>query len=632
MKQSILVLACQMMAAVSLAAGYPYPDFDTVEVSNAAQNRDDWRVNAVDWSGAEKLAEGLLYLPVKMTPDGGWPRRLYCHFARVDLNVPGLTLTGTERCEGWGETMIAGTDYERRTVVEKTGDFVARNRAPVESGGRGRDMRLAMNATSWTPFPSGAGNYWGNINGPFYADGLVISREWCGGPGDLGVFVLKKDGTASVLDYMYSDDAAETSFSVPAFGHRLIRQGTVVEGLPSSDPRPRSAIGVSADHRYVYLLVADGDSSGWSSGCEISVMARLMAAAGAYDAVNLDGGGSSNMVGWDFANSRPLMMGRTSGGFTAGGQRAVGANLGVYCAAVEAKLGTPRLSASASGSKMNISVAVEAVSQRAVDAGCRLVLTVVEDSGAATNVFEQAVGAAGDYGFAFRGDAIGYAYTLALVDREGTVLPGASEASGAFLLGKEKLWFAADAETGVATGGTWTVRTPETDVFEATDKGKVGRVLLCSETTVRDGYAVETAWPALLAAAEAAGAMPHTALMLLETANGGCAWGALVQEPSGPVLCRLRGSRAPQTERRYRTVQEVDFTSGLPRVRYFAGEGAVLELLHDDTGRTSFAGAGETDDVLGVVRRLGSGGELHGFEGFFVVRRGDGMLLLIVRN
>ena len=46
-----------------------------------------------------------------------------------------------------------------------------------------------------------------------------------------------------------------------------------------------------------------------------------------------------------------------------------------------------------------------------------------------------------------------------------------------------------------------------------------------------------------------------------------------------------------------------------PCVRYFAGDadGAVLELLKDASGKSSFAGASKSASVEGVVRFLGEG-------------------------
>ncbi|MBX7098112.1 MAG: phosphodiester glycosidase family protein [Myxococcaceae bacterium] len=57
---------------------------------------------------------------------------------------------------------------------------------------------------------------------------------------------------------------------------------------------PRTAVGLSKDKKKVYMVVVDGRSSS-SAGMTCTELAALMASFGAYDAVNLDGGGSSDM-------------------------------------------------------------------------------------------------------------------------------------------------------------------------------------------------------------------------------------------------------------------------------------------------------------------------------------------------
>lgn len=58
---------------------------------------------------------------------------------------------------------------------------------------------------------------------------------------------------------------------------------------------PRTAAGVSRDGRTLLLLVVDGRQAGWSVGATLPELAQMMLDAGAWNAVNLDGGGSSAM-------------------------------------------------------------------------------------------------------------------------------------------------------------------------------------------------------------------------------------------------------------------------------------------------------------------------------------------------
>ena len=58
---------------------------------------------------------------------------------------------------------------------------------------------------------------------------------------------------------------------------------------------PRTAIGFSKDNRLIILTV-DGRQKGVSEGATLSELADLMLSFGAYQAMNFDGGGSTQMV------------------------------------------------------------------------------------------------------------------------------------------------------------------------------------------------------------------------------------------------------------------------------------------------------------------------------------------------
>lgn len=62
----------------------------------------------------------------------------------------------------------------------------------------------------------------------------------------------------------------------------------------SSEPEPRTCVGVSKEGSRVWLLVIDG--RGDSSGATYKTLGLIMKSLGAHDAINLDGGGSSTFV------------------------------------------------------------------------------------------------------------------------------------------------------------------------------------------------------------------------------------------------------------------------------------------------------------------------------------------------
>ena len=79
----------------------------------------------------------------------------------------------------------------------------------------------------------------------------------------------------------------------------LVRDGELdvlaIDPVESANRRqPRTAVGVSADGRRVWLAVTDGRQE-HSKGMTLYELGRLLAELGAADALNLDGGGSSTL-------------------------------------------------------------------------------------------------------------------------------------------------------------------------------------------------------------------------------------------------------------------------------------------------------------------------------------------------
>ena len=69
-------------------------------------------------------------------------------------------------------------------------------------------------------------------------------------------------------------------------------------GIAGTSRQPRTAIGATADGKLI-LLVCDGRNMRGSAGFTLAELADKLIALRAVDAVNLDGGGSSTMVGSD---------------------------------------------------------------------------------------------------------------------------------------------------------------------------------------------------------------------------------------------------------------------------------------------------------------------------------------------
>lgn len=102
----------------------------------------------------------------------------------------------------------------------------------------------------------------------------------------------------------------------------IATQSEVFFGTSIPDIHPRTAAGITEEGDLI-LMVVDGRQSG-SRGVSLEELAELMLSAGAVDAINLDGGGSSTMISEDALVNLP-----TGGRF----EREVASAIAVRCVA-----------------------------------------------------------------------------------------------------------------------------------------------------------------------------------------------------------------------------------------------------------------------------------------------------------
>lgn len=156
----------------------------------------------------------------------------------------------------------------------------------------------------------------GGINGDFfhaddatYLQGILYRRGVCL-KGDFEttvntVLAIMKDGTAACLTQSEYDQVKANIAEAVGGRQQLLLNGGKSQ---FSDTRlePRTAAGVSRDGKTVYLLVIDGRQTLYgtgSYGASYDALARIMQNIGAYEAINLDGGGSSTYIVRDASGS-----------------------------------------------------------------------------------------------------------------------------------------------------------------------------------------------------------------------------------------------------------------------------------------------------------------------------------------
>lgn len=107
------------------------------------------------------------------------------------------------------------------------------------------------------------------------------------------IFALLTDGTACCMSGAEYEAFDKSLIAEAVSGRQMLLDNGVAQSS-STRLEPRTAVGVTRDGKRVFILVADGRRKEYSNGLSYADMAVIFKRLGAYDAINLDGGGSSS--------------------------------------------------------------------------------------------------------------------------------------------------------------------------------------------------------------------------------------------------------------------------------------------------------------------------------------------------
>lgn len=225
------------------------------------------------------------------------PRLMKGHAVRLDLETKDLRFFATPD----------NGDQPDHTNGLKTSTFLTRYKC-----------QLAINATAFSPIHSEEGKPQ-KLEGLTISDGKVVSPE----VGKYPALLITKDNRVMISRPPFRLEGIHTAVS--GFG-MVLEKGKVLEG--GKDVHPRTAAGVSRDGKTLYLLVIDGRQSKYSLGATTTEIGEWLLALGAWDGINLDGGGTTTLViqhDKDFqVINKPIHEGKS------GNERVAGSHLGVY--------------------------------------------------------------------------------------------------------------------------------------------------------------------------------------------------------------------------------------------------------------------------------------------------------------
>lgn len=264
------------------------------------------------------------------TPDG--PIRGY--IAWIDLNDPAIEVITTDPLpEGHGGNPAAEASNQ-----------------PANAWAIEHDAVLAINANFYAFLEAGGTD----ILGLSVHDGTVVSppRIVDGFEPDPAVAILK-NGTAYIgpVDQSMLPDIEEGVAGIGGHAEVGDTKGLIVTQYANTGAHarvaptkrhPRTAIGTDETGQTLIIAVVDGRRKGWSVGVTLPELAQVMIDAGAANAINLDGGGSSSFyfdrAAWLGTNEPPV----TNLPSDAKGWRSVANHLGIRVITEQAPDGDTR--------------------------------------------------------------------------------------------------------------------------------------------------------------------------------------------------------------------------------------------------------------------------------------------------
>lgn len=238
-----------------------------------------------------QLEEGVVYRTVRSRSQ---PWNVHLIEVDADRCELGFRVVRADSSEGRIEVSEMARRSEPGVIAAINGDFFTPEDLPLgvevsQGGMRGRTSRPVF---AWKP---------GEL-------------PWVG-PVEWGTDSLRLGSWAVSADNPALGAQVVAGFPSLLEGGRLVGDLEMAErpGF-AAERHPRTAVGFDAVGRRLWFVVLEGRREGFSEGMSLPELAGLFRALRAFDAINLDGGGSSVMVVRGEAVSRPS---------DAAGQRAV---------------------------------------------------------------------------------------------------------------------------------------------------------------------------------------------------------------------------------------------------------------------------------------------------------------------
>jgi hypothetical protein len=253
----------------------------------------------------EPLFEGITYTRDVRSE----PRPLVIHVITVDLNAAGIEffVTPSEPTEGH--------DLPARKTSQFLDEF---------------DLQIAINGSFFEPWWSHSPwDYYPHVGDPVNVKGLASSQGniYAPDPASYPTLYITADNS------VYIDTPPDQIYNALSGNTVLLEDGEIAFSSPGNafyaDLHPRTAVGVDQRGETMILVVVDGRQPNYSEGVTMLELAEIMQEYGCYDALNMDGGGSSTMV-IEGSSGKPKILNSPIDNHIPGRERPVASHLGIW--------------------------------------------------------------------------------------------------------------------------------------------------------------------------------------------------------------------------------------------------------------------------------------------------------------
>ena len=236
------------------------------------------------WGDAKNEAPGIKLKSFTLEK----PRKLAIYAVRVDLSNPQVYLVVNSKAERWGQFMPYPKNRKIETERMRVWDFVAAKRK------EGHNVRLAVNASPWGPWGDPKVNHlFASGVGLLVSNGEVLATPHGRKAKGVPALIVRDNGSVDLIKFKQGDNPKGIKTAVSGFSF-ILTDGKLKK--PDKPLHPRTFYGLSKDKKTLYIGVVDGRQPELSLGMTCHEGAQLMKYLGAYNAVNMDGGGSTTLV------------------------------------------------------------------------------------------------------------------------------------------------------------------------------------------------------------------------------------------------------------------------------------------------------------------------------------------------